>query len=53
MKKFELVRHAFFLFSAFGLAAVVADLWSRRRLSIVSWLPIIIVSTGLLTLVDM
>ena len=53
MKKFDLVRHAFFVFSAFGLAAVVIDLWSRRRLSIVSWLLIIIIGTGLLTLVDM
>lgn len=53
MKKFDLVRNAFFVFSAFGLAAVVIDLWSRRRLSIVSWLLIISVSTGMLTLFDM
>ncbi|MBC8018234.1 MAG: metallophosphoesterase [Verrucomicrobia bacterium] len=53
MKKFDLVRNAFFLFSAFGLAAVVIDFWSRRRLSIVSWLLVLIISTGMFALVDM
>lgn len=53
MKKFDLVRYAFFLYSFLGLAAVAIEYRFRRRFSILSWLVAGSIGIGFVILTDM
>ena len=53
MKKFDLLRYAFLIFSGISVVALGLEYWRCRRLSIISWLVAAGIGIGFVVLTDM
>lgn len=53
MKKFDLIRYAFFGFSSVGAISIAIEYSLRRKLSILSWLVVCVIVVGCIVLTDM